>query len=148
MDIATHAQSMAHHCTPPFAELLLQVPSRLTDSRDLQSHLIREIVHASGMSQIDARQETTEMYYATASRLLTSATVQGFSAQQEATTQIVRMIAHAHGMAFTVPRAAERILSLVRPLTTGPLPTGPIELKALEARLAGVQSEIRTAAWS
>jgi hypothetical protein len=100
------------------------------------------------MSQIESRKETTEMYYAIADRLLMSATVQGFSAQQQATTQAIQLVGHAHNMALAVPRAAERIINAVRPLTTEPLPTGPVELRALEARLVGVQNEIRTAAWS
>jgi hypothetical protein len=148
MDIAVHAQGMAHNCTPAFAELVLEVPTRLANNYDFQRRIILEIVHASGMSQIDARPETTQMLYNVANRLLTTATPQSFLMQAEATRRIVQAVVHAHNIALTVPTEAERLMAAVRPLTNSALPTGPAELRILEGRLTEAQSTIRSVAWS
>jgi hypothetical protein len=142
MDMSIHAQMMANLCTPPFAQLILQVPTRHADTGDVQRQLIGAIAHGDQMARICQSRESQEMIYTVTEQLFTTAVASHFDIQGEAARFIVGMVSHADAMARIATEGAEEVFAAVRPIAHDPVPGNSHELERLRQRLEKARQEI------
>lgn len=142
LQMAMHAQLMANLCTPPYAQLILQVITRHLDTGDVQRHLIAMISHGSQMSRICGTADSQEMIYSATEKLFNSATISSYPFQDEATRLIIAMVSHAASMARIVSNGAAEIYGTMRPIVDDALPANTRELERLKERLESARHQI------
>lgn len=141
MDNRVFAMLMARHCTPRFADLVLQVSVRHSDD-NVQHRLVSAITHGSQMAQICQNEEASQMIYSTTEHLFSEATPNCIQVQEEAHRVIVSMISHAANMAGIATEGADEILGTVRAMAYEPLPQRSEELRRLNSRLEDARRQI------
>lgn len=143
MDIRIHAHSMAMHCVPRIADLVIRVPNEKPGDYNYQSALIRALVHGGSMARNCQFAEAIEAIYVVTEHLFSTAMPSNFNAHNEGHTSIVREVAHAAGMGATTPEGFAEMLAAVQPMVDAPLPKSQREMTDLRARLESATHRIR-----